>query len=335
MESIKDNETDAPILEEAEQGQQDERAKWYTNTILQAELADYSPVRGCMIIRPYGYAIWENIQRPLDKMIKDTGHENAYFPLFIPESFLRKEAEHIEGFAPELAVVTHGGGKKLDEPLIVRPTSETIMYHAYSKWIQSWRDLPVLINQWGNVVRWEMRTRMFLRTSEFLWQEGHTAHATAEEADQEARTILGMYKNLAENWLALPVLVGEKSDAERFAGAATTYCIEALMRDGKALQAGTSHLLGQNFAKAFGVQFQNKDGQLEYVWQTSWAVSTRLIGALILGHGDEKGLILPPMVAPIQVVIVPIYKADDEKGRRHRTLPQVGSGVERYCKNQT
>lgn len=309
------HESIAPAVEQqAGESQQDAGdSRWYTDTILQAELADYSPVRGCMVIRPYGYAIWENIQRPLDKMIKDTGHENAYFPIFIPESFLHKEAQHVEGFAPECAVVTHGGGKKLEEPLIVRPTSETIMYHAYAKWIQSWRDLPVLINQWGNVVRWEMRTRLFLRTSEFLWQEGHTAHATEQEADQEARAILEMYRHLCEDYLALPLLVGAKSDAERFAGAATTYCIEALMQDGKALQAGTAHLLGQNFAKAFDVKFQNKDGQLDYVWQTSWAVTTRLIGALVLVHGDEKGLKLPPMIAPLQVVIVPIYKTEEEK----------------------
>lgn len=290
-----------------------DRAKWYTQTIQQTELADYSPVKGCMVIRPYGYALWENIQRALDKMIKDTGHQNAYFPMFIPESFLTKEKEHVEGFAPECAIVTHGGGKKLEEPLIVRPTSETIINYMFAQWVQSWRDLPLLINQWANVVRWEMRTRLFLRTMEFLWQEGHTAHATSDEAQEEAKKMLEVYRTLAEDWLALPVLTGEKTERERFAGAVQTYCIEALMRDGKALQAGTSHFLGQNFAKAFEIQFQNQDGQLEHAWQTSWGVSTRLVGALVLGHGDDKGLILPPKIAPIQVVIVPIYKQDAEK----------------------
>ena len=307
----KDDRDDRDEREEREEP--DDRAKWYTDTILQTELADYAPVKGCMIIRPYGYALWEQIQRALDDMIKATGHSNAYFPLFIPESFINKEKAHVEGFAPECAVVTHGGGKKLEEPLIVRPTSETIINHMFSKWIQSWRDLPMLINQWANVVRWEMRTRLFLRTLEFLWQEGHTAHATADEAEAEARMILGLYQQLAEDWLALPVLTGAKTERERFAGAERTYCIEAMMRDGKALQAGTSHYLGQNFAKAFEIQFQNKDGNLEHVYQTSWGVSTRLVGAIVLGHGDEKGLILPPKVAPIQVVIVPIYKTDAEK----------------------
>jgi prolyl-tRNA synthetase len=303
-------------IENKEQTERDfEGSQWYTDTVLNAELADYAPVKGCMIIRPYGYAIWENIQKPLDKMIKDTGHQNAYFPLLIPESFLNKEKGHVEGFAPECAVVTHGGGKKLEEPLIVRPTSETIINHAFAKWIQSWRDLPLLINQWANVVRWEMRTRLFLRTSEFLWQEGHTAHATAEEAEAEARKMLEVYKTLVEDYLAIPVLSGEKTARERFAGAVRTYCIEAYMQDGKALQAGTSHFLGQNFAKAFDIKFQTADGGLEYVWQTSWGVSTRLIGAVVLTHGDSKGLILPPKVAPIQVVIVPIYKTEEEKLR--------------------
>lgn len=297
----------------AEDDKDSERARWYTDTIQNAELADYAPVKGCMVIRPYGYALWENIQRALDQMIKDTGHQNAYFPLFIPESFLTKEKEHVEGFAPECAVVTHGGGKKLEEPLIVRPTSETIINYMFAKWVQSWRDLPILINQWANVVRWEMRTRLFLRTLEFLWQEGHTAHATADEAEQEARTMLECYRQLAEDWLALPVLTGEKTERERFAGAVRTYCIEALMRDGKALQAGTSHFLGQNFAKAFDIKFQAAEGGLEYAWQTSWGVSTRLVGAIVLGHGDDKGLILPPRIAPVQVVIVPIYKTDEEK----------------------
>src|ERR1700733_12298714 len=261
------------VLEEGELEHEDEaeldseRARWYTDTILKSELADYAPVRGCMTIRPYGYAIWENIQRVLDKMLKDTGHENACFPLFIPESFMNKEKEHVEGFAPECAVVTHGGGKKLEEPLYVRPTSETIINYSYAKWVQSWRDLPILINQWCNVVRWEKRTRLFLRTSEFLWQEGHTAHATADEADEEAHKILDLYKILAEEYLALPVLTGEKSEKERFAGAIRTYCIEAYMQDGKALQAGTSHCLGQNFAKAFDIKFQTPEGGLEFGWQ--------------------------------------------------------------------
>jgi prolyl-tRNA synthetase len=288
-------------------------AKWYTDTILQSQLADYAPVRGCMIIRPYGYALWENIQQALDRMIKDTGHQNAYFPVFIPESFLNKEKEHVEGFAPECAVVTHGGGKKLEEPLIIRPTSETIINHSFAKWVQSWRDLPILINQWANVVRWEMRTKLFMRTTEFLWQEGHTAHATEQEAQEEAKKMLQVYKILAEEYLAVPVIDGEKTARERFAGAVNTYSIEAHMQDGKALQAGTSHFLGQNFAKAFEIQFQNAQGNLEYAWQTSWGASTRLIGAIILSHGDKKGLILPPKVAPIQVVVVPIYKTDDEK----------------------
>jgi prolyl-tRNA synthetase len=300
-----------------------DRAKWYTDIVQQAELADYAPVKGCMVIKPYGYALWERIQGALDGMIKETGHQNAYFPLLIPESFLKKEAQHVEGFAPECAVVTHGGGKKLEEPLIIRPTSETIINHMFSKWVQSWRDLPLLINQWANVVRWEMRTRLFLRTLEFLWQEGHTAHATEIEAEEEAKKMLEVYRTLAEDWLALPVLTGEKTERERFAGAVRTYCIEALMRDGKALQAGTSHFLGQNFAKAFDIKFQSAEGGLEYAWQTSWGVSTRLIGALILGHGDEKGLILPPKVAPIQVVIVPIYKTDEENTTVTETCKRI------------
>jgi prolyl-tRNA synthetase len=283
-------------------------SQWYNDIVLRAELADYSPVKGCMVIRPYGYAIWENIQRLLDKKIKDAGHQNAYFPLFIPESFLRKEADHVEGFAPECAVVTHGGGKKLEENLYVRPTSETIVYAMYSKWIRSWRDLPVLINQWGNVVRWEMRTRLFLRTTEFLWQEGHTAHATAEEAQEEVLKILGIYRDFAENVLAIPVYDGVKTDAEKFAGAVRTYAIEGMMQDRRALQLGTSHNLGQNFSKAFNVMYQTKEETLEYVWQTSWGVSTRLVGALVMAHGDDRGLILPPRVAPIAVVIVPIWR---------------------------
>jgi prolyl-tRNA synthetase len=263
-----------------------------------------------MVIRPWGYAIWERMQRALDDMFKATGHQNAYFPLMIPQSFLQKEAEHVEGFAPECATVTRVGETPLEEPLVLRPTSETIIWAMYKKWIQSWRDLPLLYNQWCNVVRWEMRTRLFLRTTEFLWQEGHTAHATAEEAVAEAERMLGVYRRFAEDWMAMPVLAGRKSESEKFAGAVTTYAVEALMQDGKALQAGTSHFLGQNFAKAFDVQFQNKEGRLEYVWASSWGVSTRLIGALVMSHSDDDGLVLPPKLAPIQVVIVPILKAE-------------------------
>lgn len=288
-------------------------SEWYTDIVLKAELADYSPVKGCMVIRPRGFAIWERIREALDGMIKESGHENAYFPLFIPESFLKREAEHVEGFAPECAVVTHAGGSKLEEPLVVRPTSETIMYEMYAKWINSWRDLPLLINQWANVVRWEMRTRLFLRTCEFLWQEGHTAHETLEQAEEETLKALEMYRVLAEEWMAIPVLKGVKTDAEKFAGALRTYCIEALMQDGKSLQAGTSHNLGQNFAKAFKVQYQNRDGELEHVWQTSWGVSTRLMGALIMTHSDDKGLVVPPRLAQDQAVVVPIYRSDEER----------------------
>ncbi|MEO8139819.1 MAG: proline--tRNA ligase [Gemmatimonadota bacterium] len=286
---------------------------WYNEVIMRAELADYSPVRGCMVIRPNGYAIWEQMQRALDDMFKEHGVQNAYFPLLIPQSFLAKEAEHVEGFAPELAVVTIGGGKVLDEPLVIRPTSETIIYSMYAKWIQSYRDLPMLMNQWCNVLRWEMRTRLFLRTAEFLWQEGHTAHV--DEADAEAFTlkILATYRTFAEEWMAMPVLTGRKTDSERFAGALRTYCIEALMQDNKALQAGTSHNLGQNFAKAFQVNFQSATGTLEYVWNTSWGVSTRLVGALVMMHGDDSGIITPPRLAQYQVVIVPIYKTDAER----------------------
>ncbi len=297
-------------------------SQWYNDLVIKADLAENSAVRGCMVIKPYGYAIWEKMQQVLDKMFKDTGHVNAYFPLFIPKSFFSKEASHVEGFAKECAVVTHyrlkndPNGKgvivdpeaKLEEELIVRPTSETIIWDTYRNWIQSYRDLPLLINQWANVVRWEMRTRLFLRTAEFLWQEGHTAHATAEEAMEEAKRMLGVYTEFAEKYLALPVLQGVKSPNERFAGAVETFCIEAMMQDGKALQAGTSHFLGQNFAKAFDVQFLNKDNKLEYVWATSWGVSTRLMGALIMTHSDDNGLVLPPKLAPYQVVIVPIYK---------------------------
>jgi len=288
-------------------------SKWYTDVVLQAKLADYSPVKGCMVIRPNGYAIWEMIQKNLDNMFKETGHVNAYFPLLIPESFMKKEAEHVEGFAPECAVVTHGGGQKLEENLYIRPTSETIIWSMYRKWIMSYRDLPLLINQWANVVRWEMRTRLFLRTSEFLWQEGHTAHETPEESEEETKRMLNVYKTFAEEYLAIPVIAGKKSDSEKFAGAKHTYCIEAMMQDKKALQAGTSHNLGQNFAKAFDVQYQDKNGGRQYVWATSWGVSTRLVGALIMTHSDDRGLVLPPKLAQRPVVIVPIYRKDEEK----------------------
>jgi len=285
-------------------------SQWYLDIVLNAKLADYAPVKGCMVIRPRGYALWERIQAGLDGLFKETGHVNAYFPLLIPESFIRKEAEHIEGFAPELAVVTHGGGEKLEEPLVIRPTSETVIWAMYKRWIQSWRDLPILINQWANIVRWEKRTRPFLRTREFLWQEGHTAHATAAEAEEETLRMLGVYRQFAEEWMAIPVLAGVKTDAEKFAGAVRTYAIEAMMQDGKALQAGTSHFLGQNFARAFDVTFQTKDKTLDHVWATSWGVSTRLIGGIIMTHSDDKGLVLPPRLAPTQVAIVPIFKTD-------------------------
>jgi prolyl-tRNA synthetase len=302
-------------------------SQWYNDLVLKGGLADYSAVKGCMVIKPYGFALWENMRDVLDKMFKDTGHQNAYFPLLIPKSFMSREAAHVEGFAKECAVVTHyrlkndpnGGGvvvdpeAKLEEELIIRPTSETIIWNTYKDWIQSYRDLPLLINQWANVVRWEMRTRLFLRTAEFLWQEGHTAHATEAEAVAEAQKMMEVYAEFAENYLALPVIRGTKSESERFAGAVDTYCIEALMQDGKALQAGTSHFLGQNFAKAFDVQFTGKDNKLEYVWATSWGVSTRLVGALVMAHSDDEGLVMPPRVAPVQVVIVPIYKGDDQK----------------------
>jgi len=297
-------------------------SQWYNDLVIKADLAENSAVRGCMVIKPYGYAIWEKIQAELDRLFKATGHVNAYFPLFIPKSFFSREAAHVEGFAKECAVVTHyrlkndeeGKGiivdpaAKLEEELIIRPTSETIIWNSYKNWIQSYRDLPILINQWANVVRWEMRTRLFLRTTEFLWQEGHTAHATREEAVEETEKMINVYAGFAENSMALPVIKGSKSENERFAGALDTYAIEALMQDGKALQAGTSHFLGQNFAKAFDVQFTDRNGKLDYVWATSWGVSTRLMGAIIMGHGDNKGLVLPPKLAPIQVVIVPIYK---------------------------
>ncbi len=291
-------------------------SQWYLDIVQKAELADYAPVRGCMVIRPYGYAIWEAIQRDLDARIKATGHWNAYFPLFIPYSFLQKEQEHVEGFSPELAVVTIGGGEKLEEPLVVRPTSETIMYHMFARWIQSWRDLPLLLNQWANVVRWEKRTRPFLRTLEFLWQEGHTAHATYEEAEAEALMILHeVYGRFAEETLAIPVVKGRKTENEKFAGALHTYAMEAMMQDKRALQAGTSHNLGQNFAKAFEIVYQTPDNRLEYVWQTSWGVSTRVVGAVVMTHSDDKGLVLPPKIAPYQVVFVPIWRSEEEKAR--------------------
>lgn len=285
-------------------------ARWYTDLVRRAELADYSPVKGCMVIRPYGYAIWELIQQALDRRFKATGHVNAYFPLFIPESLLRREADHVKGFAPQVAWVTHGGDEELEERLVVRPTSEAIIGTMYAKWIQSWRDLPILINQWANVVRWEKVTRLFLRTTEFLWQEGHTAHETEAEAEEETRRMLAVYKDVAENELAMPVIDGRKTESEKFAGALRTYSIEALMGDGRALQAGTSHNLGQNFAKAFDIKFQARDKSLQYVWGTSWGVSTRLIGAVIMTHGDDSGLVLPPRVAPYQVAIVPIPRGN-------------------------
>lgn len=305
-------------------------SEWYNDLIIKGGLAEHSAVRGCMVIKPHGFALWENMRDQLDRMFKETGHQNAYFPLFIPKSFLSKEAAHVDGFAKECAVVTHyrlkndpdGNGivvdpeAKLEEELIVRPTSETIIWNTYKGWIQSYRDLPILVNQWANVVRWEMRTRLFLRTAEFLWQEGHTAHATKEEAIAETKQMLDVYAQFAEEWMALPVVRGVKTASERFAGAEDTYCIEALMQDGKALQAGTSHFLGQNFAKAFDVKFADKDNKMEYVWATSWGVSTRLIGALVMAHSDDEGLVLPPKIAPLQVVIVPIFNKDAEATKR-------------------
>jgi len=321
----------------------DNYAQWYNDLVIKADLAENSVVRGCMVIKPYGYAIWEKIQAELDKMFKATGHVNAYFPLFIPKSFLSKEAKHVEGFAKECAVVTHyrlkkdenGDGvvidpeAKLEEELIVRPTSETIIWNSYKNWIQSYRDLPILINQWANVVRWEMRTRLFLRTSEFLWQEGHTAHATKEEAVAETERMINVYSEFAEKFMALPVIKGFKSESEKFAGAVDTYSIEALMQDGKALQAGTSHFLGQNFAKAFDVQFTDKTGKLEYVWATSWGLSTRMIGALIMAHSDNHGLVLPPKLAPIQVVIIPIYKNQNEAEEISKVAVNIKDGLEK------
>ena len=311
----------------------DDFAAWYQDVVLQGDMAEPAEiVKGCMVIKPNGYAVWELLQRALDDRFKATGHQNIYLPLLIPQSFLQKEAEHVEGFSPELAVVTIAGGKQLEEPYVIRPTSETIVGHFFAKWIQSWRDLPVLFNQWANVVRWELRTRMFLRTSEFLWQEGHTAHATHEEALEETLRILDLYAEVAEDVMAMPVIKGLKTQSEKFAGALKSYSIEGMMQSGLALQAGTSHDLGQNFGKAFNVQFQTSAGQLDYVWQTSWGVSTRLIGGLIMSHSDDKGLVLPPKLAPVKAVLVPIYRKDEEKGQvletAHRIAKELGAKVD-------
>jgi prolyl-tRNA synthetase len=308
-------------------------AAWYQDVVLQGDMAEPAEVvKGCMVIKANGYAVWELLQRQLDDRFKATGHQNVYFPLLIPQSFLHKEAEHVEGFSPELAVVTIAGGKELEEPYVIRPTSETIIGHFFSKWIQSWRDLPMLLNQWANIIRWELRTRMFLRTTEFLWQEGHTAHTTHEEALEEVLRMLGVYAEVAEEYMAMPVIKGMKTLSEKFAGAVRSYAIEAMMQNGLALQAGTSHDLGQNFGKAFDVRFQNKEGQLDYVWQTSWGVSTRLIGGLIMSHSDDKGLVLPPKLAPVKAVLVPIYRKDDERGRvleaAHRIAKETGAKLD-------
>ena len=305
-------------------------SEWYNQLVLRAELADYSPVRGCMVVRPYGWALWENIQKALDKRFKETGHVNAAFPLFIPQSFMTKEKEHVEGFSPELAVVTHGGGQLLEEPLVVRPTSETIIGTMYAKWVQSYRDLPILINQWANVVRWEMRTKLFLRTLEFYWQEGHTAHATEKEAEEHTMRMLNVYADFARNEAAVPVIPGQKSESEKFAGAKATYSIEAMMGDTKALQSGTSHFLGQNFANAFDIKFLDVNNQLQYCWTTSFGVSTRFIGAIIMTHGDDQGLVLPPNLAPYQVVIVPIYRKEDERSRVMEVVRQTEQGLKDY-----
>jgi prolyl-tRNA synthetase len=305
-------------------------SEWYNQIVQKAELADYAPVRGCMVVRPYGWALWENIQQALDRRFKATGHVNAAFPLFIPMSFLEKEKAHVEGFSPELAVVTIGGGEKLEEPLVVRPTSETIIGYMYSKWIKSYRDLPVLINQWGSVVRWEMRTRLFLRTLEFYWQEGHTAHATAKEAEEETMRMLGVYTDFAVNDGAVPVIPGRKSDSEKFAGAVRSYSIEAMMGDTRALQSGTSHFLGQNFAKAFNIQYLDRNNELQYTWTTSWGLSTRFIGAIIMTHGDDQGLILPPKLAPIQIIIIPIYKNDEEKSKVMTVVEEVAEELKDF-----
>ena len=305
--------------------QSEDFSRWYTDVVQKADLADYSPVRGCMIIKPYGYELWEAIKDALDRRFKATGHKNAYFPLFIPESFIKREAEHVEGFAPELAVVTIGGGKELEEPLVVRPTSETIIGWAFQKWIQSHRDLPLLLNQWANVVRWELRTRLFLRTMEFLWQEGHTAHATHEDALAETMRMLDVYTDFAVNEAAIPVIPGRKSDQERFKGALSSFSIEAMMRDGKALQAGTSHDLGQNFAKAFDIRYTDENNELQLAWTTSWGVSTRMVGAVVMTHGDDKGLRLPPRLAPIQVVIVPIFRKADQRAAVMETVERIAA----------
>ncbi|MFO7741556.1 MAG: proline--tRNA ligase [Anaerolineae bacterium] len=298
-------------------------SRWYTDVIQKTDLADYAPVKGCMVIKPYGFTLWENIKEGLDTRFKATGHVNAYFPLLIPLSFIQKESEHVAGFSPELAVVTHGGGKELEEPLVVRPTSETIIGHMYANWIQSYRDLPVLINQWANVVRWEMRTRPFLRTTEFLWQEGHTAHATAEEAREETLRMLDVYVEFAVEDAAIPVIAGRKSESDKFAGAITSYAIEAMMGDRKALQAGTSHFLGQNFARAFDIQYLDENNELQYVWTTSWGVSTRMVGAVVMAHGDDQGLVLPPRLAPHQVVVVPIWSDEDQRVQVSEVVEQV------------
>ena len=308
-------------------------AAWYQDVVLQGDMAEPAEiVKGCMVIKPNGYAVWENLQRELDQRFKATGHQNVYFPLLIPQSFMQREAEHVEGFSPELAVVTVAGGKELEEPYVIRPTSETIIGHFFARWIQSWRDLPMLVNQWANIIRWELRTRMFLRTTEFLWQEGHTAHATHEEAIEEVLRMLDVYAEVAEEVMAMPVIKGVKTQAEKFAGAVRTYSIEAMMQNGLALQSGTSHDLGQNFGKAFDVQFQNKEGQLEYVWQTSWGASTRLIGGLVMTHSDDKGLVLPPKLAPVKAVLVPIYRKDEERGKvleaAHRIAKDLGAKVD-------
>lgn len=318
------------MVEEKLPSRSDNFSDWYNQLVIKAELADYAPVRGCMVVRPYGWSLWENIQQALDRRFKATGHENAAFPLFIPMSFLEKEKDHVEGFSPELAVVTIGGGEKLEEPLIVRPTSETIIGYMYSKWIKSYRDLPVLINQWGNVVRWEMRTRLFLRTLEFYWQEGHTAHATSREAEDETLQMLDIYADFAINEAAVPVVKGVKSDREKFAGAVRSYTIEAMMGDTRALQAGTSHFLGQNFAKAFDIQFLDWNNELQYAWTTSWGLSTRFIGAIIMTHGDDQGLILPPHLAPIQVVIVPIYKNENERSQVMEVVDRVRKELHQF-----
>lgn len=303
---------------------------WYNQVVIAAELADYAPVRGCMVVRPYGWALWENLQAALDKRFKETGHVNAAFPLFIPMSFMEKEKEHVEGFSPELAVVTVGGGEKLEEPLVVRPTSETIIGHMYAKWIKSYRDLPILINQWGNVVRWELRTKLFLRTLEFYWQEGHTAHATEREAQEETLRMLDIYADFAVNEAAVPVIPGRKTDSEKFSGAVDSYTIEAMMGDTRALQAGTSHFLGQNFSKAFDIQYLDRNNQLQHVWTTSWGLSTRFIGAIIMIHGDDQGLILPPKVAPTQIVIVPIYRNDEEKSKVMQVVEKIQTELNEY-----